>query len=122
MRSLWPIEKAAIEAAIMDFPAHAVCIRRQAESALVRSFVNTGKGFFSGLLVSEEAPILTVRSPLDCAHGAVNGVDHAMGFLAFIEDGRLSTIEGYCLALDSTEGIDFETVDFELRPYSAGYD
>ena len=121
MRSLWPIEKAAIEAATIDHPDHADGIRQQAEGALVSSFENTGAGFFSELVVSGEAPVLEVRSPLDCAHGTVGGVDNAMGFLAFFKDGRLSTIEGYCLALDSTEAINFETVDFKLRPYSAGY-
>lgn len=45
-----------------------------------------------------------------------------MGFLVFLEDGRLSLIEGYCQAIISTVGIDFETVTFNLKPYSAGYE
>ncbi len=45
-----------------------------------------------------------------------------MGFIVFLEDGRVSLIEGYCQAMISTVEIDFATVDFNLRPYSAGYE
>jgi hypothetical protein len=121
MRGLWLIEKAAIDAAIEDYPAYADSIRQQIASAQVTSFENTGAGFFSELSVSSETPQLPVKW-LDCAHGNVNGIQDAMGFLAFFEDGRLSTIEGYCLAMDCTTDVDFETVDFKLTPYGAGYE
>lgn len=122
MRGLWPIEKAALEAAIEDFPALEKGLRQQIAVARVTSFENTGAGFFSKVTVFGDAQPILGPSFLDCAHGSVDGVKDAMGFLAFLENARLSQIEGYCLALESTTGMDFETVDFKLRPYSAGFE
>ena len=119
MRGLWPIEKAALEAAIEDHPTLADGLRHQIAAARVASFENTGAGFFSVLSVSSDAQAIATRWPLDCAHGSVNRVEEAMGFLLYLNDGLLTELEGYCLALESTTDIDFETVDFELRPYSA---
>lgn len=120
MRGLWPIEKAAVEAAIEDNPASEESLREQVRAARVTAFENTGSGFFSTVSLHDTAQPILIRSPLNCAYGKVDGVEDAMGFLAFLEDGRLTAIEGYCLALRSTTDIDFETVAFELRPYSAG--
>ena len=44
-----------------------------------------------------------------------------MGFIVFIEDGRLALIEGYSQAIESTVEINFATVEFDLRPFGAGY-
>ena len=121
MRALWPIEKAVLDAAAQDYPAYADSLRQQIETAQVTAFENTGAGFFSTVSVPIDAPRLPDKSPLDGAHGSVDGVEDAMGFIVFLEDGRLSQIEGYSRAIRSTVEIDFATVEFSLRPYSAGY-
>jgi hypothetical protein len=40
-----------------------------------------------------------------------------MGFLVFLEDGYVSTIEGYTYD-GSTVDIDFETVAFDVKPWN----
>ena len=80
-------------------------------------FENTGVGFFSTVKVSPKAPRLTDESPLDAATGSVANIEHGMGFLVFLEDGYVSLIEGYTYA-DSTVGLDFETVTFDVKPWS----
>lgn len=122
MRALWPIERAVLDATSQDYPTLADILRQQIETAQVSAFENTGVGFFSTVSVPADVPRLPDKSPLDAAHGSVNGVEDGMGFLVFLEDGRLSLIEGYCQAIISTVGIDFETVTFNLKPYSAGYE
>jgi len=121
MRTLWPIEKAVLDATAQDYPAYADSLLQQIERAQVTSFENTGAGFFSTVSVPSDVPRLPDKSPLDGAHGSVDGVEDAMGFIVFIEDGRLALIEGYSQAIESTVEINFATVEFDLRPFGAGY-
>jgi len=118
VRSLWPIERAALEAAAHDYQTLADVVREQIAAAQVSDFENTGAGFFSTLKVSPEAPRLPDKSPLDAATGAVGNIEHGMGFLLFVENGYVSLIEGYVYGDVSTVRIDFETVNFDLKPWS----
>lgn len=117
MRGLWPIERAILEAAVCDYPASAAGLRDQMATAQVTNFENTGVGFFSTVKVSPEAPRLTERSPLDAATGSVGSISRGMGFLVFLEGGYVSLIEGYTYD-GSTVGLDFETVAFDVKPWS----
>jgi len=119
MRALWPIERAVLEATAQDYPQLADALSRQTELAQVTAFENTGAGFFSTVIVSPDAPALRAESPLDGAYGDVAGIQHGMGFVVFLEEGQLSLIEGYCHGDDSTMGIDFEHVAFDLKPWGA---
>ena len=107
-----------LEATARDYPACAEALQQQAAKATVTEFENTGAGFFSTLSVDDDAPRLAPASPLDGAFGSVNGVEDAMGFVVFLKGGKLSLIEGYCQSLQSTVGIDFEEVTFDLQPWS----
>ena len=117
MRELWPIERAILEAAAHDHQASADGLREQIATAQVTNFENTGGGFFSTIKVSPDAPRLTDQSPLDAATGSVASISHGMGFLVFLEDGRISLIEGYTYD-DSTADLDFENVAFDVKPWS----
>lgn len=116
MRSLWPIERAVLEAAAHDYQGSASILREQIATAQIADFENTGVGFFSTVRVSPEAPRLPDKSPLDAATGSI-GIEHA-GFLVFLEDGYVSLIEGYTCGDGSTVGLDFESVDFDMKPWS----
>jgi hypothetical protein len=118
MRPLWPIERAVLEATARDYPTCADALQQQAQSATVIEFENTGAGFFSTLSVEGHVPPLAPASPLNGASGSVNGIKDAMGFLVFLRDGKICLIEGYCQALQSTVGINFEEVSFDLKPWS----
>jgi hypothetical protein len=118
MRSLWPIERAVLEAAAHDYQAAADGLREQLAAAQITDFENTGAGFFSSVNVSEDAPRLTEKSPLDAATASVGSIEHGMGFLVFLEDGYVSLIEGYTYGDVSTVGVDFSSVDFDMKPWS----
>ena len=118
MRSLWPIERAVLEAAAHDYQASADRLREQIAAAQVTDFENTGTGFFSTLTVSPEAPRLTDKSPLDAATGSVGSIEHGMGFLVFLENGYVYLIEGYTYGDVSTVRVDFESVNFDVKPWS----
>lgn len=93
-------------------------ILAQANSARVTNFDNTGHGFFSTLSISPDAPRLPDQSHLDGAHGTVQGVPNGMGFVVFLKEGRIRTIEGYGYG-DPTLDLDFELIGFDLSPWSA---
>ena len=117
MRGLWPIERAVLEAAAHDYPASADVLREQIATARVANFENTGVGFFSTVELAGEARPLPNQSPLDAATGNAAGIPHGMGFLVFVEDGYVSAIEGYTFD-GSTVDLDFETVEFDVKPWS----
>jgi hypothetical protein len=115
---LWKIERAILEMALQEYPHLEGPLLQQIKSAKVSKFENTGAGFFSTLYIDPLAKTLAKRSPLNVASGTVLGIEHGMGFLVFLENGRLSLIEGYCNAPISTRNFDFETGIFELLPWS----
>lgn len=118
MRPLWPIERAVLEAAARDFHPATDGLRDQFEAAQVTAFENTGAGFFSTVTVPPEAPRIPENSPLDAATANVDGIDHGMGFLVFLENGYVSLIEGYTHSDVATVGVDFASVNFDMKPWS----
>ena len=118
MRSLWPIERAVLEAAAHDYHTAADGLREQLTAAQVTKFENTGAGFFSTVRVPPEAPRLTDKSPLDAATASIGSIEHGMSFLLFLEGGHVSLIEGYTNSGVSTVGVNFETVTFDMKPWS----
>mgnify|MGYP000114844528 CR=1 FL=1 len=118
MRALWPIERAVLEAAAHDYQAAADGLRQQLAAAQVTDFENTGAGFFSTVRVSPAAPRVAEKSPLDAATASVGSIEHGMGFLVFIENGYVSLIEGYTYGDVSTVGVDFASVNFDMKPWS----
>lgn len=117
MRALWPIEREILELAASEYPAVGAALKQQIESVRVVSFENSGSGFFSHLVVADDAPLLTEASPLDPGHGTVAGIENGMGFCVFLTDGRLSMIDAYCNADESTAGIDFSTAVFQVMSW-----
>ncbi len=118
MRTLWPIERNVLEIAAAEFADQGAALRRQAETARVVSFENSGAGFFSRIIVANISPLSFEKFPLDVGFGNVLGLEHGMGFLVFLNDGRLSMIEGYCNGNESTAKIDFSRAVFDLVPWS----
>lgn len=121
MRPLWPIEREVLEITATEYPASHEVLRRQIEGVQVVSFENSGAGFFSNLAVSADAPRLVETSPLSGAQGDVVGIEHGMGFIVFLREGRISMIEGYCNGDTPTQDFDFSGSTFELRPWSANH-
>jgi len=122
MRPLWPIEKEILAIAAGEYPASAMAFREQIEAAQVVGYQNSGAGFFSDVMVPEGTLLLDEKSPLDVAYGNVAGIEHGMGFIIFLRDGRLAMIEGYSNAGEATAKIDFSQVAFELMPWERTQD
>jgi hypothetical protein len=119
MRGLWPIERAVFGAAALDYPALAEALQWQAKSAKVTEFKNTGAGFFSHLTIEGDPPGLGEKSPLDVGIASVEGIEHGMGFLLFLKEGRASLLEGYVFGNGPTTDMDFGRLTFDLKPWSA---
>lgn len=115
MRPLWSIERDVLEMTAMKYPASGAVLRRQIETAQVVSFENSGAGFFSNLAIGEDTPLLVETSPLRGPYGDVFGIEHGMGFIIFLKEGRIFMIEGYCYGGTPTHDFDFASSTYELR-------
>lgn len=78
---------------------------------------NTGAGFFTYFSLNntsdDELPNL-----LDLhVEAEINGVKDGLGFILWIKDGHMDNLEGYTLALDSTEGLDLANLNFKLTNF-----
>jgi hypothetical protein len=101
---LLPLERAVIEALVSrEEPGYSE-LRQQLESCRVTSREMTGVGFYTGLEVDPSAPPApeSVGNPLghghsfpDDAYADVDGLEHGAGFLLWLADGRLETLEGF---------------------------
>jgi hypothetical protein len=89
-------------------------LRKLQARVIVRE--NTGAGFYTTLDVSSGPRIEEITSPLGDVGATVAGLERGMGFLLWLQDGRMHQLEGYSYE-ESTSGLDFERMDFgTVRP------
>jgi hypothetical protein len=101
---LAPLERAVIESLVSrDEPGYDE-LRRQLVSCRVRSREMTGVGFYTTLEVDPSAPTApaSVGNPLGQGRGFpddvcadLEGLQHGTGFVLWLADGRLETLEGF---------------------------
>jgi hypothetical protein len=114
MSSFTDLESAVLHAIFSETPGIRDALERQFEAAEVLDRENTGVGFFTRIGVRADVPRVASPSPLGREVGAkVEGLDHGMGFILFMEDGRIRTLEGFTYT-DSTTGLDLEHLNFEV--------
>lgn len=72
-------------------------LRSQLAASRVSRREHTAVGFFTDFEVPPSVPALGLRRRvvLGDVHGRLRAVDHGVGFLLFIDDGRLSMLEGF---------------------------
>jgi hypothetical protein len=94
---LTPLEAQVIRMLLAGDGAVLAALRAQAESLVVLSRQMTGTGFFTRLRVAaRDADVVSDRSfKLGDVSGSVAGVSYELGFLLWIEQGRLSMLEGF---------------------------
>lgn len=95
-QSLFPIERAVVEKILTgDYPT-LLQLRHQLEVCTVATREFTGVGFYTTFEVPETAPR---TAGLDVTFGDVvgdlPGVSGGVGFLLYVKDGLLDTLEGY---------------------------
>lgn len=70
-------------------------LRQQMEHARLASRENTGVGFYCDFEIPETAPTVSRDLQLGDVHAEIEGLDRGAGFVLFVSDGRVKTLEGY---------------------------
>jgi len=115
------LEWAALRAIFAETPELAPLLTAQAEQATVTKRENTGGGFFTDISVAGDWEPIRSKSPLgDNVFARVEGLEHGLGLLVFLEEGRLHLLEGYSVAGEDTQPLAFESVAFEITDTPGG--
>ena len=112
MSSLSNLERAVLREIARHVPEHEPAFAAQLAEVNVVERENTGVGFFTTLSVTSGPAIDGLKSPVGDVRAMVTGLQFGMGFLLWLENGLLHTLEGYTYGDDGTTGLDFETVSF----------
>jgi len=95
--NLAPLEAAVIQLQLSDDSELANALRTQWNAATVVDRQLTGVGFYTTFSVPPSIPGHSdlSRRRLGDVHAEIGGLEHGAGFILWIEDGRLSCLEGY---------------------------
>jgi hypothetical protein len=108
------LEDAVLRAIAAQYPDANGAIDAQRSVARVTGRNNTGAGSYTTFEVAKSGAVVTVASPIGNVTARVQGLDHGMGFILWLQNGRLSKLEGYSLEED-TARIELEAADFDLE-------
>jgi hypothetical protein len=111
---LTPLEIAVIGAIYEKYPEDRATLESQFSVAIFRSRENTGAGFYTNFEVERASGVAIGGERL--RHGpqaAIDGLNYGMGFILWLSEGYLSSLEGYSYE-ESTVGIDLSNVTFEI--------
>ena len=115
MAAFTELELAALRSIFSETPGLAAELERQLTVATVTERENTGGGFFTDIAVPEDVPALDNPKVLGCETAArVAGLQHGLGFVLFMENGRLHLLEGYAWAPESTAALNLSDLEFEI--------
>src|SRR6476659_4324470 len=113
MTAFTELELAALHSMFSEVPELAAQLEKQLSVASVVERENTGAGFFTRISVpSDAAPIGTSESLGGETHARIPGLEPGLGFVLFLEDGRLRTLEGFTYD-GSTASLDLANLTFE---------
>lgn len=98
--SLNGFEKAALDFLTRGEDERLQVLRKQLGKLQVKERDFTGVGFFSELEVAEPSPSLAIKKNLVIGdvYAEIEEMEHGVGFLLFVEDGRMKTLE--CFSYD----------------------
>ena len=119
-----PLERAVLQEIGKQLrPQDRAAFEEQIKGITVRSRENTGAGFFTRFAFKKKTTQQIRDDTMGCYVTAkVNGLEHAMGFILWAKDGYVDCLEGYTMALNSTVGMDFATIEFHLTAPPANSD
>ena len=101
MSELTDLEYAVLEKLLAGDDQRLAQLRRQLENAIVSKRKMTGVGFFTTLSVLDATARLDERSfELVDVTADITGLTHGAGFVLFIRNGLLDTLEGYTYGED----------------------
>lgn len=98
-------------------PEDRAALEEQINGISVMSRKNTGAGFYTYFAIGKrEAQPIKFDVKRCHVSATINGIDDALGFILWLKDGYVDHLEGFTMALDSTEGMDLGALRFELAP------
>jgi hypothetical protein len=97
MKDLNNFEEAVLKKLLSGDNFVLATLRKQAKYAILEDRVYTGVGFFCTFKVPLEAPVVKLYKDfqIDDVNGELEGLTHGAGFVLFVRDGRLKTLEGF---------------------------
>jgi hypothetical protein len=110
-------EQAALGAIVSQYPSLKDALDEQLRQAIVSSRENSGAGFFTRIEMRGSAP--TVESDYVIGNVDADGLQYGMGFILFMEEGRVSCLEGFSYQGDTT-ALDFGRIGFTIKPSFSG--
>ena len=122
MSSFTKLEEAALHAIFAETPELTPVLEQQFGVAATTNRENTGGGFFTTITVPENAPRVSSSRVLGFeTYARVEGLTHGLGFVLFMEHGRLHLLEGYAVGPESTAALNLENLTFSIRktPFDA---
>jgi hypothetical protein len=109
-----PLEQAVMAALCEMHADDRHVLEAQLITAIFRSRVNTGAGFYTDFDVNHDRARAVMGERLRGGPQAkVTGLNHGMGFILWFKDGYADCLEGYTYD-DSTAGIELANISFEL--------
>jgi hypothetical protein len=112
MDNLSALERAVLDAIALQLPDLAESLAHQQQLARVTARANTGAGFYTTFDVSAGPLVEGVSSPVGNVSATIHGLEHGMGFLLWLKDGKMHQLEGYSFG-ESTLDLDLKHVHFE---------
>lgn len=95
MSDLTPLEREVLRQTLAGDHPVLTALRRQAAQTLVKQREFTGAGFYTQLLIPEEGLALRGTARIGEVSADIPGLRHGAGFVVYVDDGRLSLIEGF---------------------------
>jgi len=111
---LTPLEQAVLRAICEMYPVDQAALEGQLSTAMILSRENTGAGFYTRFSI-KHCPDTAIggerlrRGP----ETKIDGLEHAMGFILWLNEGYADCLEGYCYG-ESTTRIALEQAGFEI--------
>lgn len=94
MMEFTALELAALQAIFSETPELLEALDRQLQGANVTRRQNTGGGFFTDISVADEIlAVVSQRVLGNNVYADVNGLQHGVGLILFMEGGKLALLE-----------------------------
>lgn len=114
MTAFTELELAALHSIFSETPELAPELERQLAVATVRERENSGAGFFTTISIPDDS--VRVGAPRVLGYetqARVPSLEHGLGFVLLVRDGRLDLLEGFCQGPETTATLDLTALTFE---------
>jgi len=109
------METAALRAIFAETPAIALALESQLGRAVVTERENSGGGFFTDIDVPDNVSSVDCPKTLgNATHARIEGLEHGLGFVLFMREGKLDMLEGFAWGVENTAPLDLSNLSFEI--------